>query len=69
MMLNKNKMNNDVINNKGSVEDIRCSLSYCTNKDMDYLKRSLEYEPEHKNRSVVIKMLQAKIRKIEKLLK
>lgn len=62
----------NVIQYKGSVDDIRCTLNLMDpvtfkvlNENLAYLKRSLEYEPGHLNRSTVIKMLGAKIRKFE----
>jgi hypothetical protein len=61
-----------VINNT-SVDDIRSSLNlmnpiipFDIREDIDYLRRSLNYEVKNQNRSTVIKMLQVKLRKIEK---
>jgi hypothetical protein len=58
----------DVIVNT-SVDDIRSSLHFVTGKpgDIEYLKRSLDYEIKESNRTTVIKMLQAKIKKLESL--
>lgn len=50
-----------------SADDIRVNLNYYNKKsDLPKLKRSLQFEPHHLNRSSVIKMLNAKIKKIEK---
>jgi hypothetical protein len=71
----------DVINNT-SVDDIKSTLNLLcwideNRPDRDprkiadtitYLRRSLEYEPSYKNRISVIKMLQSKIKQLEKLL-
>jgi len=67
----------DVINHT-SVDDIRSSLYYFNNpstlkdlnRDLAFLKRSLEDENTvHLKRPTVIKMLEAKIRKLEKMRK
>lgn len=56
----------DVINFT-SVEDMRTTLRYYNKpRNLEFLRRSLEFEPEYKNRSAVIKMLKACIRHIEK---
>ena len=62
----------DVINNT-SVDDIRSSLYHIDpgspatiRDDLEYLRRSLKYEIENRNRITVIKMLKAKIRNIER---
>ena len=56
----------DVINFT-SVEDMRTTLRhYNKPRNLEFLRRSLEFEPEYKNRSAVIKMLKACIMHIEK---
>jgi hypothetical protein len=56
----------DVINFT-SVDDIRVILNYHNDKrSLPYLRRSLEFEPKHLNRISVIKMLEGKIKKLEK---
>lgn len=56
----------DVINFT-SVEDMRVTLKHISKPErIEFLRRSLEFEPEYKNRSAVIKMLKARIRYIEK---
>ena len=56
----------DVINFT-SVDDMRSTLKYYNKpRNLEFLKRSLEFESEYKNRSAVIKMLKASIRHIEK---
>jgi hypothetical protein len=56
----------DVINFT-SVEDMKVTLRYYSQSGgLEFLKRSLEFELEFKNRSAVIKMLKARIRHIEK---
>jgi len=61
------------ISNKGSVEDIRCSLSHMNpqtkseiQKDLKYLNFSLGYEIIHKNRSTVIRMIQSRLKQLKK---
>lgn len=62
------------ISNQGSVEDIRCALSYynptgqsAIKRDVDYLKFSLEYEKNHLNRKSVVVMIESKLKKLVKL--
>lgn len=64
----------DVIQYRGSVDDIRCSLQHMNPQskaeardNLEYLRRSFDYEVKKKNRVTVIKMLHAKINKIKKL--
>lgn len=65
-MESKDYTYHDVINFT-SVEDIRVKLNYYNKpRDLEILKRSLEFEPEFKNRSAVIKLLKSKIKNIEK---
>lgn len=65
-MENKDYTYKDVINFT-SVEDMRTTLRYYNKpSDLEFFRRSLEFEPEYKNRSAVIKMLKASIRHIEK---
>lgn len=62
----------NLINHEGSVDDIRCGLSYIDPKTTDFwtlrmLEASLKDEKEeHYNRSTVIKMLETKIRQVKK---
>jgi len=50
-----------------SVDDMRTTLrSYSKPRNLEFLKRSLEFEPEYKNRSAVIKLLKSRIKHIEK---
>lgn len=58
-----------LINQSGSVDDIKCSLSFikqCTPQTISLLTNSLENERQNKNRATVIKMLEAKIKKLNK---
>lgn len=65
-MESKDYTYHDVINFT-SVDDIRVKLNYYNKpRDLEFLKRSLEFEPEFKNRSAVIKLLKSKIKHIEK---
>jgi hypothetical protein len=64
----------DLIQNVGSVDDIRCRLrlmnpvtGFQIREDLQYLIRSLDHEVKNKNRVSVIKLLQAKINKVKKL--
>lgn len=59
--------------NQTSVDDMRISLQFINPKsrseiveDLDYLNRSLNNEFENRNRPTAIKLLQAKIKKINK---
>lgn len=63
----------DVIQHKGSVEDMRGSLKLMnpqSNADkqwiLSYLVLSLDYEVKNKNRVTVIRLLQVKINKVKK---
>lgn len=53
-----------LINQRGSVEDIRCALRY--DFDLHFLTESLENEKQNQNRATVIKMLEVAIRKADK---
>lgn len=65
-MESKDYTYHDVINFT-SVDDIRVKLNYYNKpENLEFLKRSLEFEPEFKNRSAVIKLLKSKIKHIEK---
>ena len=62
-----------LLSNLGSVDDIRSSIRLIdpkepafAKKDLHYLEKSLEYEKINKNRSSVIKMIQAKMNAINK---
>lgn len=59
--------------NHTSVEDIASTLklmnpktSFEIRNDLEYLNRSLDYEVKNQNRSIVIRLLQAKINKVKK---
>lgn len=52
------------ISNQGSVDDIRCSLKHST-ATAAQLQEEIDYEKSHKNRSTVINLLQAKIKRLE----
>jgi hypothetical protein len=66
-MYEKMKISKREVINHTSVDDIRVSLTHIEDKGhIPYLKRSLDYEPGYRNRLSVIKMLRAKIKKLEK---
>lgn len=59
--------------NHTSVDDMKISLKHINpsslrelNRDIDYLRRSLNDEVENKNRPSAIKFLQMKVAKLEK---
>lgn len=62
------------ISNAGSVDDIRCALSFynptgmeAIKRDVDHLKFSLNYEKTHQNRKTVVVMIESKLKKLVKL--
>ena len=66
-------MERNLYNQKGSVDDIRCSLVFIDPKsieqalsDNETLAASIENEKENKNRATVIKMLESKKTWVEK---
>ena len=69
-------MERHLYNQKGSVDDIRCSLGFIYPKsveqalaDNETLAASIANEKENKNRATVIKMLESKKAQIEKQIK
>jgi len=52
------------LSNKGNVDDIKASLSF-GRYDIWELNKEIRYEQKNKNRSTVIKLYQAEIRKHE----
>lgn len=59
----------DFLNRQGSVEDSRCSLSYITKntpENIERLKASILDEKGGQNRVTIIKMLEAKLKKLTK---
>lgn len=65
-----------LLGNLGNTDDIRCSIRLMnpgTEKDildqLDYLERSLAAERKNYNRFGVVKMIESKIRKLQKELK
>lgn len=63
----------DLINNIKNIKEIKSSLSSINPKTkkkteyyLDLLRRSLENEKKYQNRQTVIKMIEVKIRKLEK---
>jgi len=64
----------DQLSNRGSVEDIKCSLKLMEAKtikdkavDISYLQSCLQYETRNKKRSSVISAIQATINRLQKL--
>ncbi len=61
-----------LVNHSGSVDDIRCALTYINPKTakkptIQMLEASLKNEKEeHYNRATVIKMIESKLRQIHK---
>ena len=65
-----------LLGNTGNIEDIRCTMKFMvptTEKqileDLDWLYRSLEAERKNYNGQTVVKMIEAKTRKLQKQLK
>ncbi len=63
----------DVLQHKGSIEDMRSSLRLMNPQSkadkqwiLSYLVLSLDYEVKNKNRVTVIRLLQGKIDKVKK---
>lgn len=52
------------ISNQGSVDDVRCSLKHSA-ATVPQLQEEIEYEKSHKNRSTVINLIQAKMKKLK----
>lgn len=66
-------MKRDLLNRKGSIDDIRCSLGFIAPKDkrqayadIEWLTDSLRDETMNKKRASVISMIEARIRRIQK---
>lgn len=64
-----------LLNQLGSVDDIRCSLELLNPKNhqdiesvLKYLQSSIDDEKQNKNRATVIRMIKSKIKKINKKL-
>ena len=53
-----------LLNQRGNIDDIKCSLSFGYSKE-DLLE-ALHDEKQNKNRQTVIKLLEAKLRKLLK---
>lgn len=51
-----------LINNRGSIEDIRCSLKLGM-PDIDHLRRAITDEKKNQNRDTVLKMLANALKK------
>lgn len=59
------KMKPGTISNKGNIDDIKCSLNF-SEYSVEELNEEIEYEKNHKNRTTLIRLLENKIKILQR---
>jgi uncharacterized coiled-coil protein SlyX len=59
------KMKPGTLPNKGNIDDIRCNLSF-SEYSIEELNEEIEYEKNHKNRIALIRLLENKIKSLQR---